>query len=60
MVGEHNISYDNRRILFCINGCNSYHKSSTYKMILCPLLYKGEDFLLCLKIRLQKMRLKFG
>jgi hypothetical protein len=59
MSGEHNISYDNRRILFCINGYHSYHKSSIYKIILYPLLYTGEDFLLCLRIRLQKKRLKF-
>jgi hypothetical protein len=59
MSGEHNISYDNRRILFCINGYHSYHKSSIFKIILNPLLYTGEDFLLCLRIRLQKKRLKF-
>jgi len=60
MSGEHNILYDNRRILFCINGYHSYHKSSIFEIILNPLLYTGEDFLLCLRIRLQKMRLKFG
>jgi hypothetical protein len=59
MSGEHNILYDNCRILFCINDCDSCHKNSNSKMILHPLLYKGEDFLLCLRIRLQKMRLKF-
>jgi hypothetical protein len=59
MSGEHNILYDSSRILLCINGCDSYHKSSIFEIILNPLLYKGEDFLLCLRIRLQKMRLKF-
>ena len=53
MSGEHNILYDSSRILLCINGCDSYHKSSIYEIILYPLLYKGEDFLLCLRIRLQ-------
>jgi hypothetical protein len=59
MSGEHNIPNDNSRILLCINDCDYCHKSSIYKMILNPLLYKGEDFLLCLRIRLQKKKLKF-
>ena len=59
MSGEHNISNDNHRILFCIDGYYSYHKSSTYKITFNPLLYKEEDFLLCLRTRLQKKKLKF-
>ena len=45
MSGEHNILNDSSRILLCINGCDSYHKNSIYKIISYPLLYKGEDFL---------------
>ena len=58
MSGEHNILYDNRRILFCINGCDYYHKSSTYKMILNPLLYKGEDFFIMSKNQITKDEIK--
>jgi hypothetical protein len=58
MSGEHNISYDNRRILFCINGYHSYHKSSIYKIILYPLLYKGEDFFIMSKNQITKDEIK--
>jgi len=59
MSGEHNISYVNSRNLFCRISFFDSSKGSICKMTFHPLLYKGEDFLLCLKIRLQKTRLKF-
>jgi hypothetical protein len=59
MSGEHNISYVNSRILFCRTSFFNHIKGSIYKITFNPLLYKGEDFLLCLRIRLQKKKLKF-
>jgi hypothetical protein len=58
MSGEHNILYDSSRILLCINGCDSYHKSSIYEIILYPLLYKGEDFFIMSKNQITKDEIK--
>ena len=58
MSGEHNISNDNHRILFCINGYYSYHKSSIYKITFNPLLYKEEDFFMMSKNRITKEEIK--
>jgi hypothetical protein len=59
MSGEHNILYDNRRILFCINGYHSYHKSSIFEIILNPLLYTGEDFFMMPRNQLTKEEIKW-
>jgi hypothetical protein len=59
MSGEHNILYDNRRIVFCINGYHSYHKSSIFEIILNPLLYKGEDFFMMPRNQLTKEEIKW-
>jgi hypothetical protein len=59
MSGEHNILYDSSRILLCINGCDSYHKSSIYEIILYPLLYKGEDFFMMPRNQLTKDEIKW-
>jgi len=58
MSGEHNILYDSSRILLCNNGCDSYHKSSIFEIILNPLLYTGEDFFIMSKNQITKNEIK--
>jgi hypothetical protein len=58
MSGEHNILNDNHRILLCNNGCDSYHKSSIYEIILYPLLYTGEDFFMMSKNQITTNEIK--
>jgi len=58
MRGDVYISNDNCRILFCVNDCNYYNKSSIYKMTFYPLLYKGEDFFIMSKNQITKDEIK--